>query len=163
MSRRILCDTQRLGPQAARLDGREFLASQARGGVELPARVGEPPGHLPEHLVSDPVAVAVVELLEVVDVDAQPSTEPPVAPRAAELGRRLALEGAGLAMPVQAQGSYLGHSAIPEAPRARCRATHRAPCAAGVRRLRPRRGRQWRRSAGMTDAQRRADVRIGPP
>ncbi len=59
------------GVAAARAgqDHGELLAADARDHVHLADHVGQDLGRLAEHLVTGRVAMAVVELLEVVDVD----------------------------------------------------------------------------------------------
>ena len=60
----------RLAPGAVEQQ-RELVAAEARGGVALAQAAAQPVGHRAEQLVAGVVAVAVVDRLELVDVEQQ--------------------------------------------------------------------------------------------
>ncbi len=71
----------------------ELLAAVPADGVDRANVVPQDGGHVPQHLVTDGVAVGVVDPLEVIDVEHRDAQRPLVAIRAVDLAREEAKHG----------------------------------------------------------------------
>ena len=82
--------------RAVRQDDRELLAADARDEVHRPHGVEQGPGDRTDHLVAGAVAVAVVDALEVVDVEREQQRRLAAAGDAVDLARERQLEAAAV-------------------------------------------------------------------
>src|SRR5918992_2533685 len=85
-------------------DEHELLAAVAGEGVDVPDAAGDPAPELDQHLVAPLVAVAVVDRLEVVDVQHEQGQDPAEAAGALDLLLDASLEGAAGAGPGEGGG-----------------------------------------------------------